>query len=488
MAEGIAVENAQPASEVSASIRQENMIQETPTKESATSNSTAEYDNASSDSSQFVEAENEPSEPNEEQPVASEEQVEPVPKIIRRRLNGYVGFSSLPNQWHRRCVRKGFSFNVMLLGESGSGKATLVNMLLNQDLYEKCSTPYLDDDAFNEDTNQAPCVNIEKRQTEVVENGVKLRLEVLNVQGFGDYINNGDCWQPVVKEIESRFDDYLDAEKRLPRSAIEDNRIHACIFFIQPTGHCLSQLELETLKTLSDKVNLIPIICKADLMTDEEVNVTKERILREFQKEGIKIFVPPNYETDDDETKAENAEIISRIPFAVVASTDVIERPDGHKVRGRSYPWGIVEVDNEDHSDFCKLRQMLIRTHLEELKEKTHVLYENYRTELLLSRGISQDVTVFREINPNAKLEEEKALHEEKLRNMTKEMKAIFAQKVAEKEERLKQSERELYDRHHEMKMALEAQKTELMERKARLVKGTKATHDHEKPKKRFFK
>jgi len=37
--------------------------------------------------------------------------------IVRRKLTGYVGFANLPNQWHRRSVRKGFSFNVMVVGE-----------------------------------------------------------------------------------------------------------------------------------------------------------------------------------------------------------------------------------------------------------------------------------------------------------------------------------------------------------------------------------
>lgn len=40
--------------------------------------------------------------------------------VVRRKLTGYVGFANLPNQWHRKSVRKGFSFNVMVVGKSGS--------------------------------------------------------------------------------------------------------------------------------------------------------------------------------------------------------------------------------------------------------------------------------------------------------------------------------------------------------------------------------
>lgn len=63
------------------------------------------------------------------------------------------------------------------------------------------------------------------------------------------------------------------------------------------------------------------------------------------------------------------------------------------------YPWGVIEVDNEDHCDFVKLRQMLVRTYMEELRERTDgVLYEHWRSEKLLSMGVAQDPSVFKEI------------------------------------------------------------------------------------------
>lgn len=41
-----------------------------------------------------------------------------VPPIIRKKLNGYVGFANLPNQVHRKSVRKGFQFTTMVVGTS----------------------------------------------------------------------------------------------------------------------------------------------------------------------------------------------------------------------------------------------------------------------------------------------------------------------------------------------------------------------------------
>ena len=165
---------------------------------------------------------------------------------------------------------------------------------------------------------------------------------------------------------------------------------------------------------------------------------------------------------------------MSKVPFAVVGANTEVTSPDGsRRVRGRRYPWGVIEVDNEDHCDFVKLRQMLIRTHMEELKEHTNnSLYENWRSDKLTSLGVAQDPSVFKEVNPSVKQEEERALHEQKLQKMESEMKMVFQQKVAEKEIKLKQSEEELYARHREMKEQLEKQRLELEEKKSRVESG----------------
>lgn len=44
-------------------------------------------------------------------------------------------------------------------------------------------------------------------------------------------------WKPIVENIEARFDAYLEQENRVNRAKLADNRVHACLYFIQPTGH-----------------------------------------------------------------------------------------------------------------------------------------------------------------------------------------------------------------------------------------------------------
>jgi septin 7 len=116
--------------------------------------------------------------------------------IVRRKLTGYVGFANLPNQWHRKSVRKGFNFNVMVVGESGLGKSTLVNTLFNTSLYppKERKPPSLD---------ISKTVSIQSISADIEENGVRLRLTVVDTPGFGDFINNDESWDPIVITLSS---------------------------------------------------------------------------------------------------------------------------------------------------------------------------------------------------------------------------------------------------------------------------------------------
>lgn len=49
-------------------------------------------------------------------PKAAAQAATDMKNVVRRKLTGYVGFANLPNQWHRKSVRKGFNFNVMVVG------------------------------------------------------------------------------------------------------------------------------------------------------------------------------------------------------------------------------------------------------------------------------------------------------------------------------------------------------------------------------------
>ena len=44
-------------------------------------------------------------------------------------------------------------------------------------------------------------------------------------------------WKPITEHVNSLFEEFLNAESRVIREAMEDRRVHVCLYFIAPTGH-----------------------------------------------------------------------------------------------------------------------------------------------------------------------------------------------------------------------------------------------------------
>ena len=116
-----------------------------------------------------------------------------------------------------------------------------------------------------------------------------------------------------------------------------------------------------------------------------------------------------------------------------------------HRIRVRNYPWGNVIIENGEHCDTMLLRKILIHTHMEDLKESTDILYEKYRADLIKANlAGSAEIPKSGNNGPLSKFEQERIAFDQKLIKMEAEMQAVFNQKVAEKEEKLKKTEIEV--------------------------------------------
>ncbi|OON14712.1 cell division protein, partial [Opisthorchis viverrini] len=305
-----------------------------------------------------------------------------------------LGFGHLPDQMHRKAVKKGFNFTLMVVGESGLGKSTLINSMFMQDLYK-------DREVAGASERIRSTTQIEKRQIELDERGVKLRLTVVDTPGFNDAVDCTDCWKPIETYIDDTFEQYFKDECGLNRKNIHDHRVHCCLYFISPYGHGLRQVDVEFMRRLQHKVNIVPIIAKADTLTATELRAFKERIMSDFDRYKINIYRLPECDSDEEEEiKRLDKEIKSVLPFAVIGSNCVIELEGGKRARGRQYPWGVAEVENPRHCDFTKLRIFLLKTHMQDLKDMTlDVHYENYRAKYITER-MSKRHTDRREVGP----------------------------------------------------------------------------------------
>jgi len=294
------------------------------------------------------------------------------------RLNSYVGFDSITRQVEHKMLKRGYSFNCMVVGQTGLGKSTLINTIFASHLIDTKGR-FESDEAVRQTTEIQAVSHI------VQENNVKLRLNIVDTPGYGDQVNNEGCWDPIIKYIKDQHSAYLRKELTAMRDRhIQDTRIHACLYFIAPTGHSLKTIDIIVMKKLAEVVNVVPVIAKSDSLTKEERDLFKRRIRAELLHHQIRFYPFESDENDPEEVQL-NLHIQGMMPFAIVGSErNVII--DGKPVRGRKHKWGVINVENEQHCEFVYLRNFLTRTHLQDLIETTaQIHYEAFRSKQLLA-------------------------------------------------------------------------------------------------------
>lgn len=109
----------------------------------------------------------------------------------------YIGFATLPEQIHRKSVKRGFDFTLMVVGESGLGKSTLINSLFLGDLYKNRVIPTVSE-------RLERTTRIEKKSMEIEEKGVRLRLTIIDTPGFGDGTNCEESWRSCISYIDEQ--------------------------------------------------------------------------------------------------------------------------------------------------------------------------------------------------------------------------------------------------------------------------------------------
>lgn len=166
--------------------------------------------------------------------------------------------------------------------------------------------------------------------------------------------------------------------------SIQDTRVHAILYFIRPSGHSLSLLDLTFMRKLSGITNLIPLIAKSDTLTLQERADFKRRIKSEMDFHSVAYypyteFIDSGGGTNRDEEYEFVMKIREHIPFAIVGSERSVLAGGDKVVRGRRTKWGIINIEDPDHCEFGLVRDFLIRSHIDQLIQWTTVHYENYR-------------------------------------------------------------------------------------------------------------
>ncbi|AMD18543.1 HBL359Cp [Eremothecium sinecaudum] len=288
-----------------------------------------------------------------------------------------VGIERLPLQREFVTAKKGGHFTIMVVGQTGLGKTTFVNTLFRTSLL-----PSVWDTLESASANVffKKTTRIIRHQALIEENNIKLKLTVIDTPGFGDNINNSFAWSPIISYIDEQFRSYIFQEEQPNRKNLGDNRIHCCLYFLNPSNKGISPLDIEAMQEISKRVNLIPVIAKADSLGKNSMNVFKEEVKKIINAQGIRVCAFLDENDPDSQT------VIREAPFTLVCCDSYVLKPNGERVRGRKYKWGVAEIENEKHSDFCLLRDILMSRNMVDLVISSEKYYETCRSHMLMTR------------------------------------------------------------------------------------------------------
>lgn len=326
--------------------------------------------------------------------------------------------------FRRKKEKRGITFSLMLVGASGTGKTTFANNLLESTIfphrYQQDVPASTNNDnvkivqptkvvTFNS-TNGIPSymspfdpaspflepgITVTSTALEITTNPgehdfdtptpEKINFLLTDTLGLGENLNNGICFDEIVSYLEQQFDLVLAEETRIKRNPrFQDTRVHVALYFIEPTGHGLRELDVEIMKRLSRYTNVLPIIARADSFTADELTRFKKKVIEDIDRFNVPIYKFEVDENEDDlETIEENKALAKLQPFAIICAD---QRDSVTGKYYREYPWGKVDIDNDNISDLKLLKRVLFGSHLQEFKDTTqNLLYENYRAEKLAS-------------------------------------------------------------------------------------------------------
>ncbi|PIG89716.1 septin AspA [Aspergillus arachidicola] len=340
----------------------------------------------------------------------------------------------------KKNVKKGIQFCLMVCGASGTGRTTFVNTLCGKQVLEGKDA----DDAANAHVEEGVRIKPVTVELELDDEGTRISLTIVDTPGFGDQIDNearhvnaasAGFAARKTDRLTALYDDILAEESRIKRNPrFRDNRVHVLLYFITPTGHGLRELDIELMKRLSPRVNVIPVIGKADSLTPAELAESKKLIMEDIEHYRIPVYnFPYDIEEDDEDTVEENAELrgLCRLPSLALTTS-------WKSMAGKS---------------------ALLHSHLADLKEITHdFLYENYRTEKLSKSVDGATPTQDSSMNPEDLASQSVRLKEEQLRREEEKLREIelrVQREIAEKRQELLARESQL--REIEARMARES-------------------------------
>lgn len=279
-----------------------------------------------------------------------------------------TGVANIPNQVHYLHSKRKIGVNVFLFGETGLGKTGLINQVLGQ--------PLLQDNTASLAQASQEGVSIRIRRQELEESGSRALLSVLDLPTFGPKHSKREAGQAALAYLEDQFEVNLREESQHRRSKDRqgaDNRIHALLYFHNPTAHKLSALDVELIGKMSRLANVIIVIAKGDTLLRHEYLRIKLNIREQLQ--SVQLF---------------NVSVDAPLePFICVSGADLLS-----SAPARHYLWGSLKVApsaSPASLNINALTNLLFKDFLPDLILNTQSKYESWKADMIKRLNVREE-------------------------------------------------------------------------------------------------
>ena len=182
--------------------------------------------------------------------------------------------SGLTQQVQEQLEESGSSITIMVVGETGCGKTSLLCDLFHADLDWPVGTrtPKVQEQTVTFQLDGA---------TE--QKGVPFVAHLIDSPGWGDLMSLPRSFGLVTRHIEKRYGRELAAESRLHRKVhpptpgyAATQRCDVVLYTFSP--HRCKGIDMAFLKRLAKQVSIVPVLTKADTMTPEELKAFRGEV------------------------------------------------------------------------------------------------------------------------------------------------------------------------------------------------------------------